>query len=77
MGLINNNILPYILLVVMGYMLIDGYLDKEAMKKQAQANERAQYETMSIIDESTRERLEKIEAIFGEEWKNGKNTGSY
>jgi hypothetical protein len=61
----------------MGYISVTSYFKQQDIIKQAEADATAQYETMSVINDFTNERLEKLESIRKEDWKNGKNTGSY
>jgi len=77
MGYINNNIFPYILIILMGIMSWYLYFELKETKAQAEADSEAYYQTVSIVNDFTNERIAKLESIRKEEWTNGKNTGSY
>lgn len=84
MGILNNNILPYILLVVLGW---GAYVQNEkqnmVIEAQAKANEQAladnnqAYETMSVMQEYNQMQFDELGKRKKEVTKYGKNTGRY
>jgi hypothetical protein len=74
--LVKNNLLPYIAMIIMGYFMFD-FWEKSIVAKQEAANAKASShlanENIGTVTGYFEERLDKIEKLKSEEWREGKH----
>ena len=78
--LVNNNIIPYLLIAIMGLGLYLQYTISEAKDdkiKELEASNLEAFKTMNIIQTYNEERLNALEKVRATKWKEGKHEAKF